>query len=143
MSKIGRRKLPKSVVLTTLIWTNLITEEVVFYVPEEFGGKGRKMSVKLAHFLNITFDFIIGLNILCPFGAIIDFNSIKLVIHNNRINLFNYQINIYFEDIHYLAKSEIDELDTLITEITEFKKQENYLLKRFLYNNKKTFYIEG
>lgn len=99
------------------------------------------MSIKLTNFINKKFDCILGINILYPFGVIIDFQNNLLRVNNNEFKLIDTHFEISYDDIHCLEKFELNKLKDLIP--GNLNNEESKLLEYFLNKNKKSFYIEG
>lgn len=131
----------KPILLNTLVGDNVITEEVIVNVPDEFKEGHDTMSIKLTNFINKQFDCIIGINILYPFGAVIDFQNNLLRVNNNEMRLIDAHFDISYDDIHCLEIFELNKLKDLVPE--NLNSEESRLLKYFLNGNKKSFYIEG
>ena len=73
--------------LNAIVGSNVITEEVVVSLPEEFGRNFSTMSVKLTDFNNGKFDCIIGDNILRPLGEKRDFQNEVIILNNDEIEV--------------------------------------------------------
>lgn len=64
----NKQNLINPINLKTLAGTQLVLEEIITDVPDEFDEGGKTMSVKLVKFDGRPFDAIIGVNILFPFN---------------------------------------------------------------------------
>ena len=134
-----RRRLVRLLLLNTIVGNNVIKEEVVVSLPEKFGRNFSTMSVKLTYLNNGKFDCIIGVNILRPLGVKIDFQNEVIIVNNDEIEVNNSNLNVSYGD--YLERIDVCKLDDLIP--VDLNAEESKLLRKFLYEKKRTFYIEG
>ena len=64
-----------------------------------------------------------------------------MVVNNEQIEVKNNNLNVSYEDLNYFEKVDARKLGDLIT--VDLNAEDSKLLRIFLYDRKRTFYIEG
>ncbi|CAD7001999.1 unnamed protein product [Ceratitis capitata] len=100
----------------------------------EFNANDKTISVKLTNFIEKTFDCILGINILYPIGAIINFKTKLMTVNNNDISLFNFTSSIAYEE-----KAEFAEFANLLPPDLNLAEKK---LQKIFYKNKRTFILK-
>ena len=116
----------------------LIKNEITTELPREFSEESN-MIWKLTCFKNKNFDAIIGMNILKPLNAKIDFLNDTIIINKQTIPFLN-KCPFEYENIHILNISDQDDINKLSDDLNL---EEKFHLNQILNKYESLFFREG